>query len=714
MTSTYTTRIRAEKQGTGDNPNSWGVRLNQNTIDLIDEALAGVESISVAGLTGTQSLSANQLATDEARNLGLIFTGAAAGNLTYTMPAVEKIYVVLNNISGGYSLSIGPTGGSAVSLSSGLNLVLTDGTTAWSSQIGGSSATPLFVTTSQTTVTVADVGATQAFVVDAATTLAWLPAATQLRAASPTNSSVYIRGPIASYSHPNVVVSVVSVGGSGTLDSWNIVTESDALINLLGTGGGASVIVTSGDVALTGTGAKYQGLDISDVTKSVILPDSRDLSKGGPHFYINNESGSNSLAIRNKDNTLVEVLNPGGHTHAFLASVDTTAGNWKFMSHDDTSLLIDNAVVTLAGNNSRIRSQIGATNNRVIYGVSSGLVVAASVSGFNVVAGTGVSVGVAGNANYISDIVSAGDDKFWVIVYDDTDNAIIASGVSIGISTTLEIVSQTTIALIEGVAFNTDRDSPNGLYLDDNTFVVNYPVTTSANGLGSYTGMAANRMEHTDLTISTIGVTSNIWNPAAVASGVYPAGMELVNTSIALVGLLDANSNDSILVAFNYESSALSMESTTTVMNNSGNFRYEHFFDQGVWTFLNPLTSEMVAVTIDAQGTAGTPTTLEALVPGPSYGMYMYSASMGIVPYTDGSVLYGGFVDNRGGILTLIESGIQLSNNLFTFGEGYAAGAQHAKRYKKADSVGTNRALITGFQTSGGSTLPVIKVVEKV
>ena len=33
MASTYTSRIRLEKQADGENPNSWGLILNQNVID---------------------------------------------------------------------------------------------------------------------------------------------------------------------------------------------------------------------------------------------------------------------------------------------------------------------------------------------------------------------------------------------------------------------------------------------------------------------------------------------------------------------------------------------------------------------------------------------------------------------------------------------------------------------------------------------------------
>lgn len=47
MASTYTTRIRLEKQGDGENPNSWGDILNQNVIDLVDSVVAAYTTVSI-------------------------------------------------------------------------------------------------------------------------------------------------------------------------------------------------------------------------------------------------------------------------------------------------------------------------------------------------------------------------------------------------------------------------------------------------------------------------------------------------------------------------------------------------------------------------------------------------------------------------------------------------------------------------------------------
>ena len=46
MTATYTSRIRLTKQGDGDNPNTWGVVLNDGVISLVDDAIAGYTTVS--------------------------------------------------------------------------------------------------------------------------------------------------------------------------------------------------------------------------------------------------------------------------------------------------------------------------------------------------------------------------------------------------------------------------------------------------------------------------------------------------------------------------------------------------------------------------------------------------------------------------------------------------------------------------------------------
>lgn len=94
MTSTATTRNRLEKQGTGDNSNTWGTYLN-SSIDLIDAALDGRTAFA---LSGAKTLSSANYSPDESRERFLDITGGTGG--TVTIPAVEKWYIVRNNASG--------------------------------------------------------------------------------------------------------------------------------------------------------------------------------------------------------------------------------------------------------------------------------------------------------------------------------------------------------------------------------------------------------------------------------------------------------------------------------------------------------------------------------------------------------------------------------------------------------------------------------------
>jgi hypothetical protein len=119
MASTYTDRLGLEKQTDGENPNSWGAILNTNVIDLIDDAIAGYEIVSVSS-TGI-TLTDNQGSTDQSRNAALEFAGTLTANVTITVPAEEKTYFIRENTSGSFAVQMKTTGGTALTLSQGVN-----------------------------------------------------------------------------------------------------------------------------------------------------------------------------------------------------------------------------------------------------------------------------------------------------------------------------------------------------------------------------------------------------------------------------------------------------------------------------------------------------------------------------------------------------------------------------------------------------------------
>ena len=108
MASTFTTRLRLEKQATGENANTWGDKTNVN-FDLIDESIYGYATKSVAGSSDVTLTNSNATA-DESRQSVLEFTGTLSGNINVLLPTTESRYVIFNNTAGAYTLTVATTG----------------------------------------------------------------------------------------------------------------------------------------------------------------------------------------------------------------------------------------------------------------------------------------------------------------------------------------------------------------------------------------------------------------------------------------------------------------------------------------------------------------------------------------------------------------------------------------------------------------------------
>jgi len=132
MASSYSSRIKLEKQGSGENANTWGDRLNTNVIDLVDAAVAGVTAVDVDGAGGTGvTLTANDGSPDQARSLGLRMTGTLAADVTVSYSArPEKIYFVNNETAGGYNV-IMDNGSTKVTVGNGAALIATEGSNSY-------------------------------------------------------------------------------------------------------------------------------------------------------------------------------------------------------------------------------------------------------------------------------------------------------------------------------------------------------------------------------------------------------------------------------------------------------------------------------------------------------------------------------------------------------------------------------------------------------
>ena len=101
MASTFTTNLRLNKQGDGDNANSWGQILNDGVISLVDDAVAGYTTITIGG-TANVTLTENQGSGDQARSAFLEIQGTVGGThsaINILIPDNSKGYVVRNGVS---------------------------------------------------------------------------------------------------------------------------------------------------------------------------------------------------------------------------------------------------------------------------------------------------------------------------------------------------------------------------------------------------------------------------------------------------------------------------------------------------------------------------------------------------------------------------------------------------------------------------------------
>lgn len=125
MASSATTRNRLEKQGTGENTNTWGTKLNTSALDLIDASLDGRTTFT---LSGSKTLTSTNYVADESRKRFLDITSGTGG--TVTIPSVEKVYLVRNATSGSVVITTG-SGATATIPTGGTQWVACDGTNCY-------------------------------------------------------------------------------------------------------------------------------------------------------------------------------------------------------------------------------------------------------------------------------------------------------------------------------------------------------------------------------------------------------------------------------------------------------------------------------------------------------------------------------------------------------------------------------------------------------
>lgn len=124
--SSFTTRIRLEKQTPGQNSNTWGTVLNDNVISLIDDSIAAYTTITVSSVDVT--LTQADGSADQARSAFLDISGTLTGNVNVIIPALSKGYDIHNSTSGSFTVNMKTATGSGQIVPQGQNIgIVCDG-----------------------------------------------------------------------------------------------------------------------------------------------------------------------------------------------------------------------------------------------------------------------------------------------------------------------------------------------------------------------------------------------------------------------------------------------------------------------------------------------------------------------------------------------------------------------------------------------------------
>jgi hypothetical protein len=117
MASTYSPSLKLELPANGDQSGTWGNTVNNNFGTLVEQAITGVQAITMANVDYT--LSNLNGVSDEARNAVLVVGGTNSAIKNIIAPAVNKQYTITNNTSGGFAIIIKLSTSTGISIANG-------------------------------------------------------------------------------------------------------------------------------------------------------------------------------------------------------------------------------------------------------------------------------------------------------------------------------------------------------------------------------------------------------------------------------------------------------------------------------------------------------------------------------------------------------------------------------------------------------------------
>ena len=130
--STYSTNLKIELIGDGEQSGSWGNVTNGNLGTVLEEAVVGKATVNFPTDASITITMGNGPATSDARCLllSLTSTGSLTATRTLTVPSIQKTYIIYNGTTGSQSITVSSGAGTTVTIPNGKRvLVYVDTTT---------------------------------------------------------------------------------------------------------------------------------------------------------------------------------------------------------------------------------------------------------------------------------------------------------------------------------------------------------------------------------------------------------------------------------------------------------------------------------------------------------------------------------------------------------------------------------------------------------
>jgi hypothetical protein len=128
MTTAYTPILKLALPVTGELDGAWGDVANNSITSMVEQAVAGLATINT-WTTASHTLTTANGASDEARCAILQCSGTPGATATVICPALSKIYIIKNSVTGGFAVTLKTSAGTGISVpNGGTALLYCDGT----------------------------------------------------------------------------------------------------------------------------------------------------------------------------------------------------------------------------------------------------------------------------------------------------------------------------------------------------------------------------------------------------------------------------------------------------------------------------------------------------------------------------------------------------------------------------------------------------------